>query len=115
MYGRPNIYKFTRQLKNSFVLTGAEVIHINEIFQVQNVCHFNHSSYLYTELRILVDATSYSLKDGQLKREHVESIMLTLDTSEIFRATDENVALLLLNDCQLVRTAIEDWCTRQVS
>jgi hypothetical protein len=70
---------------------------------------FVHTSYLYTEVHITVTATSYSLHNKQIIKENIQSLHLTLGSPEIIKATEENIAVLLIDKCTLVRSAAVDW------
>ncbi len=109
MYDNTEIIKFVDKLEDSFVLTGSEVVHIRNVHHIANVDFCKYSSYFYTEIHIIVDATSYSLQDNNLIKDEIQSLYLTINSSEVIRATKENVAVLLVDKCLLVRTAIEDY------
>lgn len=109
MYDNYNeVIKFVDKLDDSFVLTGSEVIHIRNVHYLANTSFFKHSSYLYTEIRVLVDATSYHLDGDTVVKEEIQSLYLTLDTTEILKACKSEIAVLMLSDVKLVRRAARE-------
>jgi hypothetical protein len=100
------------RLDRSIVLTGAEVIYVNEIYELSSIQHFIHSSYLYTDIVCHTNAVSYSLHDNSLIKEQISVLHLTLDSTHIVQPTQENLAILLIDECQLVRRAASDLYSR---
>lgn len=97
------VNKFINKLDNSFVLTGSEIVHIRNVDYLTNIHFFQHSSCLYTEVSVIVDATSYHLDGDTVVKEEIQSLHLTLNSAEVLKATKEDVAILLLSDVKLVR------------
>lgn len=103
------VQKFVDKLDNSFVLTNDQVVYIKTSYCVSNIHFFKHTSHLYTEITVIVDAVRYSIEDGKFQKQQVQTLYLTLDTSEIMQATQENTAVLMLSDCRLTRKAAQDF------
>ena len=105
---KDHLKQLIEKLKNSFVLTGSEVIHITEVNSLISLYSFHHHAYLYTDIQLSITGTSYHLKDNNVIKHKVNTIYFTIDTSEVLNATKNNVALLLLDECQLVRESAKD-------
>ena len=110
-----NIKNFVDSLKNSFVVTGNEFIHINKVYSFSNVYYYRHHSHCYTEMTLVVDATTYHLENDVLQRETIQTLYLTVDTIEVIRATKRNIALLLVDESQLNREATQDYIRQKAS
>lgn len=106
MYGKLNKLHL---LEDSFVKNGPEVIHVRDLHHISSIYHFKHSSYLYTEVYLSVDATSYFLKKGIVNTKNIQSLYLTIDTSEILSLDEENVGVLLLDEDPCVRYAAREY------
>ena len=109
MHGKKQLNKLQKALKNSFVITGSEVTHIKQVYFIEDIYHFHHTSHLYTEISICVDAVTYSLNNDKIKKQPIEKIYFTIDTSKIVKATPRNLSTLLLDDCKLIRESAADW------
>lgn len=107
--------KILKSLKGCFLLTGSEVVHIKEAYQVISLNCSSSPTAKYTEVTLFVDAVSYTLRNGQLERENVTTVYFTIDTSQIVRPTKTNMALLMLDNCSLVREAAQNWCNKKAS
>lgn len=95
-------------LKNSFVLTGSEVFYITEVKSLVSIYSFHHSTYLYTEIQLSVKGTSYHLKNSDIIKQKVNTIYFTVDNIEVLTANKSNLALLLLDECKLIRESAKD-------
>ena len=102
------IKEFITKLNNSFVLTGSEVIHIRQVNYLLTSNFFHYDNYHYTEIRIAIEGTSYHLENDNIVKQDIEIVELTINCSEVIRATRNNIALLLLDNCRLVRDAAKD-------
>jgi len=99
-------------LEDCLIKNGIEVIHVRNLHHITSVYRFEHSSYLYTEVYLAVDATSYFLdKNKKVTSKIIESLFLTIDTSEVINIDDNNVGALLLDQDRLIRAASKDWLT----
>ena len=109
----PRYKNLLNNLKDNFVLTGTEVVHIKKAYQVASHYCFKSQSSSYTEIHLKVQATSYHLDQGAIKKQEISEMTLLIDTSQIINVTNENIAHLLLADCSLVRAASTDWCKKK--
>lgn len=107
--------KILKSLKGCFLLTGSEVVHIKEAYQVISLNCSSSPTAKYTEVTLFVDAVSYTLRNGQLERENVTSVYFTIDTSQVIPISSKNIALLMLDNCKLVREAAQNWCKKEAS
>ena len=111
MYGSLNKLNL---LEDSFVKNGIEVVHVRDLYHVSSMYHFKHSSYLYTEVYLAVDATTYFLDDGNVNSKIIQSLNLTIDTIEILKVSEDNIGILLLDEDKCVRQASADWLSSAV-
>jgi hypothetical protein len=115
MYANNRFNKVLKSLKGSFLLTGSEIVHIKQAYQVISLNYTSSPTTKYTELGLLVDAVSYTLKDGKLEKENITTVYFTVDTSQVIKCTEDNIALLMLDSCSLVRSFATDWYKKRVS
>lgn len=106
MNERIRMNKFLNHLDDSVVLTGTEVVYIREV--VQLLATISSHPDTITEVSIIVDAISYYLQDGELVKEEIQSLHLTLATSEVIKVTEQNMTVLLLDSCVLAREVARD-------
>jgi hypothetical protein len=115
MYANKRFNKVLKSLKGCFLLTGSEVVHIKQAHQVISFNYTSSPTTKHTELGLLVDAVSYTLNNGKLEKENITTVYFTLDTSQVIKCTKDNVALLMLDDCTLIRSFATDWYRKKVS
>lgn len=113
MYAEDNtkIREILNSLDELFIRTGSgELIHIKEIESLIGAYHFQHdNALLYSEVYIKIEGARYSQNSDIINQENIRTAYITIDTATIIRVNDENIAVLLLDDCRLVRHAAAEW------
>lgn len=109
------MYGWNKILQDSLIVTESEVVHIRKIHRIVSTYSYSSHTSSYKEIQLQVDATSYSSKYDCIEKEDIETVFFTINTSQIIRVTKDNIALLLLDDCRLVRNAAQDWCKKKAS
>lgn len=101
--------KWKNLLNNSLIHAGAEVFFIKKVKNISKILHFNHLNYLCTELYLEVEGFSYfSIGDTYAKTTISYIILTYVPQQQITKVDSENITLLLLDECDLIRYAAQD-------
>jgi len=105
-----NRRQIIKSLKDSFIISEAELVHIKRVHSVSSILHYTSHTSSYGEMQLQVTATSYRKERGNIVKEQISTVFLTIDVSQIIiPVTKENVVLLMLDESSLIREAAEDF------
>lgn len=108
--------KWRKLLKKTLIQAGAEIFFIQNVKNISQILHFNHQDYLYTELYLEVEGCSYSIIDDSFIKTPIQFIIITfMPHQQIIKVDKDNIPLLLLDECELVRYAAQDLYRQQAS
>ena len=108
--------KWRKFLKQTLIEAGAEIFFIQNVKNINQILHFNHRDYLYTELCLEVEGFSYFETNDTFVKAPIEFIIITfMPHQQVIKVDKDNITLLLLDESELIRYAAQDLYKQQVS
>jgi hypothetical protein len=98
-----------KSLKDSFLITESELIHIERVHNVSSILFYTSETSHYKEIHLQVTATSYQLQNDTIQKEKMNDVYVMIDASRIVQLSDSNIALLMIDEQELVRAAAADF------
>jgi hypothetical protein len=102
-----------KSLNDSFLITESELIHIERVHNVSSILFYTSETSHYKETHLQVTATSYQLLNDTIQKEKINDMFVIIDTSRIVQLSDNNIALLMIDEQELVRQASYDYWKSQ--
>ena len=97
------------KLKDCFILSDLELVYIKRVHSISPTLLYTSHTSQYQEIQILAEATSYYLNHDSIQKQDINNLFLTIDELEIIPVSEANIALLMIDDQELVRAAAIDF------
>lgn len=109
MYSWRENKKWKKLLEDAVIYADSEVFFIKKVKNVSKILHFAHSNHFYTELYLEVDGFSYFSVGDTFTKTTINYIVITyIPHQQIIKADVQNILLLLLDKCELIRYVAQD-------